>query len=319
MTKRRIVTFSRRTDAGLWVDFLLDKVHRGGTYVPNPMTRNPYWVSLMPDHVALLNLWTKAPNLLLRDLDVLKDTYELAFFVTQTGCAGTWLEPNVPRVEIVTDAVTKIANATGGSLNRMWWRYDTIVTTDRQFTREWHVENFGRLCGLWKGLTERVIISKVHLDGAYASIRKTLDASASANGDQLRDLTYDEFIELAVMMKKIAREHGIELEVCCSPAIKSTDCEQHGIRNGACLSRQELTKVDRRLSVIQTHKSQRSGSTKHGYAPCHCVESVDIGAKQTCGHGCVYCYANRSGKITTNIAADSPWLSAAPLAESTKV
>ncbi len=262
MTKRRIVTFSRRTDAGLWVDFLLDKVHRGGTYVPNPMTGKPYWVSLAAGDVALLNLWTKAPNLLLPAIDTLKSTYDLAFFVTQTGYAGTWLERSVPRVETVIDSVTKIADKIGASPSRMWWRYDTIVTTEQEFTREWHMENFGRLCGLWKGLTERVIISKVHLDGAYASIRKTLSERARANDDQLRELSYDEFIEMAIVMKNIASEHGIELEVCCSPAIESSDRERHGIGNGACLSRQELTKVNRQLDVIQASKSQRSGSTK---------------------------------------------------------
>jgi hypothetical protein len=314
MSHPRIVTFSRRTDAGLWIDFLVDKIQRGGTFAPNPMTRKPYWVSLAPDDVALLNLWTKAPYRLLPALGKLKDTYDLAFFVTVTGFGGTWIEPKVPRASVAVDAAERIVYAIGNQPCRMWWRYDPILVTAKRFTLAWHVESFGRLCARWRGITDRVIISQPHVDGAYASIRQSLIKAAHANDDRYRGLNYDEFLVLARELASVAKQNQIELRVCCSPAILPIDAVKHGIANGPCLDRTALVALGMPAKTMRVGRSQRSGSVKHGYAPCGCVESVDIGAKQTCDHGCVYCYANRSGRVTTAIPADAPWLSDVPLA-----
>jgi hypothetical protein len=70
-------------------------------------------------------------------------------------------------------------------------------------------------------MTERVMVSSVHMHGAYAAIQKTLVAKASANDDRFREP--DEFLGLAKRTDGIAHEHRIELEVCCSPGIRPED------------------------------------------------------------------------------------------------
>lgn len=310
--RRRIVTFSRRTDAGLWIDFLIDKIQRGGTFVPNPLTRKPYWVSLVPNDVALLNLWTKAPHRLLPTLETLRTTYDLAFFVTLTGYGGTWVERKVPQAAIALDAVARIVDALGDKPCRMWWRYDPILTTAKRFTPAWQIENFGRLCARWRGMTDRVIVSMPHVQGPYGSIRQSLIQTARENHDEYRELQYAEFLKLVCDLASVARQNQIELRVCCSPGIHPSDAAALGIAHRPSLERATLIAQGLPPSVLRAGHGQRSGSAKHGYAPCTCVESVDIGAKQTCDHGCVYCYANRSGAVTTAIPADAPWLSDIP-------
>ena len=310
---KRIITFSRRTDGGLWIEFLVDKDRQGYCFAPNPMTNKPYKVSLAPADVALLTLWTKAPHLIVPHVAELSSRHELAFFVTVTGYAGSWLEPRVPGVEETIEGVRRLFGALGKNPDRFFWRYDPIITTKQAFTAEWHAENFATLCKQWKGMTKRVIVSNVQVLGSYAAIEKKISAGARARGDAFVQLSYAAFVEVAARLRSIAAGHGIALQVCCSPAIADADQDAFGVANGACLDPAALVAFDPAIARMECAAAQRQGSAKLGYGPCLCSEARDIGSKETCAHGCVYCYSNRSGgAIQLDIPPSSPWLSSKP-------
>ena len=44
------------------------------------------------------------------------------------------------------------------------------------------------------------------------------------------------------------------------------------------------------MPVGVTFKNLKHKGMRHG---CHCIESRDIGAYETCPNGCKYCYANK--------------------------
>ncbi len=301
-----IITFSRRTDPAFFMDWFMDKIEKGGCYVPNPFSGKPYLVSLAPEDVMLLNFWTKNPGAILPHVETLmRKGYRLAWFISLTGYPRC-LESAVPTPERSAGAIRELRALLGKEA--LWWRYDPIVVT-RKLDVPWHIDNFSRLCeGVWAQNTERVIISLAHVDGAYSSIRPAIEASCAGNGDALTMPDYERFLELALCLAEVARSHGIELEVCCSPEIEEKD--RALVRQGACLSMDYLKRLMPDMPRLKT-KGTRKRSAEHGYAPCWCVESRDIGAGGTCAHGCVYCYANRRMKMVSprSIDPSSPWLS----------
>ncbi|HNZ27394.1 MAG TPA: DUF1848 family protein [Spirochaetota bacterium] len=303
--KRYIITFSRRTDPAFFMDWFTDKVELGYCYVPNPFNDKPYKVSLNPDDVIALNFWTKNPAKLTPHLDDLINRgfkYQ-TFFITATNYPG-YLESNSPdlvdtsaALDLIVDKFSKYA---------VWARYDPIIITEK-LSIEWHLSNFESLCKIWRDKTERVIVSKCHIDGAYKNIAPKLDKILRENGDKMIAIGYDDFVDLCLKMRDIAKQFGIELSVCCSPGIKERDSAL--LPQSQCLSMKYLRKVIPDLKEIPISKSQRKGSAVQNYAPCQCVESKDIGGRGTCKNGCIYCYANRDGAFEQNIDPKSLWLS----------
>ena len=304
-TKKRIITFSRRTDPAFFMEWFMDKVELGYCYVPNPFNNRPYKVSLKPEDVIALNFWTKNPALLTPYTGELinKGFPFQTFFVTTTNYPK-YLEPNSPDLDDTIVALDRLVQKF--SKFAVWARYDPIILTEK-LSIDWHLSNFEQLCKIWLNKTERVVVSKCQIDGAYKTISPKLKNILRENDDKLIDLGYDNFVSLCIKMKDIAKKYDIDLSVCCSPGIKETDSPL--LPQAQCLSIKYLRKVIPDLEEISMSKSQRKGSPAQNYAPCQCVESKDIGGKGICKNGCIYCYANRDGLIDEAIDPKSLWVS----------
>lgn len=83
-------------------------------------------------------------------------------------------------------------------------------------------------------------------------------------------------------MSQIAKGSGVTLQTCS----EEIDLDRYGISHGAC--------IDGNLVERITGKPIKVGKAKSQRPLCNCVESFDIGAYDTCIHGCRYCYANAS-------------------------
>lgn len=63
----------------------------------------------------------------------------------------------------------------------------------------------------------------------------------------------------------------------------------YGISASGCMTLDILGKANGLSFRALKHKGMRHG--------CHCMESRDIGAYDTCLNGCKYCYANQDPQI----------------------
>ena len=111
----------------------------------------------------------------------------------------------------------------------------------------------------------------------YRKTRRNLDRAATRHGFAWHDPPPDEKRDLLRRLGAIAREHGIAPTLCSQP-----DLLAPGLGEASCIDAERLADVG------QCPVNARRGGNRPG---CRCAESRDIGAYDTCPHGCVYCYA----------------------------
>ena len=232
--------------------------------------RNPYdrrQVSryrLSPDVVDVIGFCTKDPSPMLRYMDLLKD-YGQYWFVTITPY-GRDIEPNVPDKRKVLDDFRRLSEITG--INSIGWRYDPILINDK-YTKEYHVDAFGRMAAYLEGYTETVVISFIDL------YRKVI-----RNFPEAREVSGEDRLELGCRLIEIAAQHGMTLKPCA----EGDELAPYGADCSGCMTVPVYEKAVGRRLIVPSRKPNRD--------TCACYLACDIGAYDTCRHMCRYCYAN---------------------------
>lgn len=275
-----ILSVSRRTDVpNYYSDWFLNRIKEGFLYVRNPM--NMYQISridLSPDVIDCIVFWTKNPANMIEKLGQLQD-YAYYFQFTLTGY-GKDVEPNLPnkRGELIP-TFQRLSERIGKE--KVIWRYDPVFLSER-YTIAYHLKAFQEIAERLTGYTEKVVIS--FLD-QYQKIQQNMQRLA------VRQMTDEEMCYLAGEMAQIASKHHFTIEACA----EKTDFREAGIWNGSCIDKRLIEKIIGCRLVGEKDKNQRK--------ECRCLESVEVGAYNTCLNGCKYCYANfNSEKVKENAA-----------------
>ncbi|MBP3796159.1 MAG: DUF1848 domain-containing protein [Ruminococcus sp.] len=261
-----IINTGMRTDIpAFYSEWFMNRIREGFVLVRNPycperITR----YELNTDVVDCLAFCTKDPAPMLKYLDELK-AYHQYWFVTITPY-GKEIEPNVPPKEEVMQSFITLSRSVG--IDCVGWRYDPIFI-ERIYTPERHINDFELMCKTLSGHTKVCVISFIDL---YEKVKR--------NFPQARTVTQQERIALGRAFTDIGRRYGITIKACA----EGNDLAPYGVDCGGCMTRQTFEKAIGSNIIVPKKRSQR--------AECACVLGTDIGAYDTCGHLCRYCYAN---------------------------
>lgn len=271
-----IISASRRTDIpALYFEWFLNRVKAGYFDVKNPM--NPKQVSrviVTPENTDCIVFWTKNPIPSLKKLNELKKF--LYYFQYTLNPYPNTIEKNLPSIESRINAFKELSNIIGKE--RVIWRYDPIFFTDK-INVDFHIENFNKLVRELRGYTSEVNISI--LDD-YRKIRNNM------RNLNIKSMDYNAQEVLFTTFKKIADDYGLIIRSCS----EKVDLIKFGIIPGKCIDDELISKLLGQKITIKKDKNQRD--------TCGCVESVEIGAYNTCTHGCRYCYANYCDETVKN-------------------
>lgn len=266
-----IISASRRTDIpAYYSEWLINRIREGFALVRNPINpRQVSRVNLSPDVVDGIVFWTKNPIPMLKMLDALND-YAYYFQFTLNPY-GTKVEPNVPsKNHALIPAFKQLSDILGPG--RVIWRYDPVIL-DSFHTVEYHLKYFEAMAKRLQGFAEKCTFSFLDI------YRNTLK---NASALDIHDISMAEMRRIARGFSEIARTYGITLETCA----EAIDLNEFGIGRARC--------VDARIFEKLTGRAFNAAKDKNQRRECGCAASVDIGAYQSCMHGCVYCYANRN-------------------------
>ncbi len=280
-----ILQTGMRTDIpAFYSEWFMNRIKEG--YV---LVRNPYYPEQVTRYeintnvVDLIAFCTKNPIPMMKYIEKLK-AYGQYWFVTITPY-GKDLEPNVPDKNIVIKCFRELSGIIG--INSMGWRYDPVITNEK-YSVEYHIYAFEKIASRLSGCTKTCIISFVDL---YEKVRR--------NAPQIRSVTAKEQMILAKSFAETGRKYGITVKGCH----ENPSLAEYGIDMSGCLNRSVYEKALGISLDMPNKRSQRE---------CSCFFGTDIGAYNSCGHLCRYCYANADAdSVRKNIARhdpDSPFL-----------
>lgn len=268
-----IIQTGMRTDIpAFYSKWFLNRIKEGYVCVRNPY--NPKQVtkySLSPEVVDLITFCTKNPLPMLPFLDELK-SYGQYWFVTITPY-GNDIEPNVPDKETVMEGFKALSDVVG--VDSMGWRYDPIFI-DKKHSVEWHISEFEKMAESLAGYTKTCVISFIDI---YKKVERNFQGA--------KEVSKKDRITLGKEFIRIAGKFGITIRPCAEGdelALYGADC------SGCMTVNTFETALHVHLDVPKRKTNQRNGQ-------CACLLGVDIGAYDTCGHLCKYCYANSNTRL----------------------
>ncbi len=266
-----ILNTGNRTDIpAFYSAWLCNRIRAGFVCVRNPF--HPSCVTryrMDPELVDVLMFCTKNPAPALEYLSEF-GIFRQLWFVTITPY-GREIEPGVPEKREVIRSFRELSSQIGRKC--VCWRYDPVFLSDR-YSIAFHCRSFEEMASALSGAVEYCVVSFIDL---YEKTRRNFPSVRAVTPEEQRVLV-DHFV-------KTGKRCGIRIRLCCEdPGLAVLGADVSG-----CMSREVIEEaIGRDLLIPSDWRRVRK--------ECRCLLGNDIGAYNSCPHGCVYCYANYDRK-----------------------
>ena len=253
----------------------MNRLKAGFCHSVNPFGGQVYRVSLAPEDCLAIFFCTRNPEPLAPHLDWLdRRGYHYYFHVTLNGYPPA-LDPHSPPAAMAVDTFRRLSDRLSPEF--VMWRYDPIVISSITPV-DFHLRNFEQLAGHLEGYTRRCYFSFMN---PYVKTRRRTGEVARRQSVVFSEPDTAQGMGLAMGLAEIASARGITMQACCGPGLVQAPIEQ-----ASCVDIGIVCRLSGKPGLMLP-----PGPTRKG---CGCAAAVDIGAYDTCLHGCVYCYATRS-------------------------
>ena len=271
-----IVSASYRTDIpAFYAEWFRRRFRAGSAMVVNPYGGAASRVPLR-DGVDGMVFWTRNLGPFLPALADLRQA-GIPFVVQYTVTAyPRLLEASVIEAGLSLELIARVAAEYGR--RAVVWRYDPIVFTSAT-AEDFHRDTFTRLAAALAGVVDEVVISFATL---YRKTARNLDRAAAAGGVSWWDPAEADKRRFAAELSSLAEAAGLKLTLCSQSALLSERVE-----GAACIDAGRLEDVAAGWGLPRPVPARRKGNRPG----CLCHQSRDIGAYESCPHGCAYCYA----------------------------
>ena len=243
-------------------------------------TRNPYNPKLVSriyfDMVDIIMFCTKNPIPFLPyldEFDSLLKNVPLIFHITITPYKED-IEPKIAKdKKEIIKAVRYLGKRYGKE--RIFIRFDPILKS-KEYTISYHIKAFKKLASEISGSADNVVISFIDL---YKNVLNNNDKYL-----HLEKFKEEDYKLIGEEFFKIASENNLKIFTCG----EKEDLTQYGFIKGSCLTKEFASSLMNELNKTVKFKRRTHRDNEN----CNCVQTVDIGAYNSCKSLCRYCYAN---------------------------
>lgn len=277
-----IISASRATDIpAFYADWFFRRLDKVYVRWRNPFSGQDSYVSF--GNTRFIVFWSKNPAPLLPYLPLLKERgigCYIQFTLNDYEAEG--LEPNVPTLTQRTDTFRRLVDALG--IGAVVWRFDPLILTDK-INIETLLDKIAHIGNVLAGYTEKLVFSFADIE-SYKKVSRNLRQS----GINYREWDEESMHEFASRLSALNRNKWEFRLATCAERI---DLSEYGIEHNRCIDPELISRLAPDDVILQNFLYNAKTDTGQRKA-CGCILSKDVGAYNTCPHGCLYCYANTS-------------------------